>query len=99
MQKHNLQQYIHRFIELGYDDLKQLQEMSTEDLKEVLKDVSQGTKRDFWPLFKFYSPKQHMVSHAETKMINIQSMKVFLLHKILQLGHKLARTYGYQTHC
>ena len=39
LQKHNLQQYADKFIELGYDDLSQLQGMLMEELKDVLKDA------------------------------------------------------------
>ncbi len=39
LQKHNLQQYFDKFIELVYDDLNQLQEMLTDELKEVAKDA------------------------------------------------------------
>ena len=37
--KHNLQQYADKFIELGYDDLNQLQGKLMEELKDVLKDA------------------------------------------------------------
>ena len=37
--KHNLSQYADKFIDLGYDDMVQLQEMSADELNTVMKEV------------------------------------------------------------
>ena len=37
--KNNLNQYANKFFDLGYDDMVQLQEMSSDELAEVIKEV------------------------------------------------------------
>ena len=37
--KNNLNQYVDKFFDLGYDDMVQLQEMPSDELAEVMKEV------------------------------------------------------------
>ncbi|CAB3997854.1 ---NA--- [Paramuricea clavata] len=39
LEKNNLSQYVNKFMELGYDDLKQLLDMQPEEIMDVLKEV------------------------------------------------------------
>jgi NADH:ubiquinone oxidoreductase subunit F (NADH-binding) len=39
LEKNNLSQYVNKFMELGYDDLKQLLDMQPEEIIDVLKEV------------------------------------------------------------
>lgn len=38
--KNNLSQYVNKFIELGYDDLTQLLDMSSDEITDVMKEVT-----------------------------------------------------------
>jgi hypothetical protein len=40
LEKNNLSQYVNKFMELGYDDLKQLFDMQPEEIIDVLKEVA-----------------------------------------------------------
>ena len=40
LEKNNLLQYINKFIELGYDDLRQLLDTSSEEIADVMKEVT-----------------------------------------------------------
>ena len=40
LQKNSLSQYVNKFMELGYDDLKQLLDMPPEEITDVMKEVA-----------------------------------------------------------
>jgi hypothetical protein len=46
LEKNNLSQYVNKFMELGYDDLKQLLDMQPEEIIDVLKEVVLYGKSD-----------------------------------------------------
>ena len=70
LEKNNLLQYINEFIELGYDDLKQLLDMSSDETADVMEKVTlydkPGHRKRFVFALQILCPKdKHEVPDGE----------------------------------
>ncbi len=71
LEKNNLSQYVNKFLELGYDDLKQLLDMQQEEIIDVLKEVAlydkPGHRKRFVSAIQILSSKtKHGVQDKDT---------------------------------